>query len=207
MNYWIPRSSSQAFENSARLSISQNIGVLIFHTSSWKILLPRSQFDVTIQANLQIFQPPVYSRYIGQCRSPLTDEYHRRDRRRISPWSILSKLSTVALIKRIDNGARAEEGRGGRLVATREFEERSEKSGRAGDRGKEEQKRKKKEKEEKEEGEEKKLQNGARESLDARERDVGCLHPGKWKGRLWLPPVCYHSDLGRPLAEQKGHRR
>lgn len=92
-------------------------------------------------------------------------------------------------------------------MATREFEERSEKSGRAGDRGKEEQKRKKKEKEEKEEGEEKKLQNGARESLDARERDVGCLHPGKWKGRLWLPPVCYHSDLGRPLAEQKGHRR
>lgn len=77
---------------------------------------------------------------------------------------------------------------------------------RVGDEAKEEQKRKKKKKEEKEE-EEEKLQNDARESLDARERDVGCLHPGKWKGRLWLPPVCYHSDLGRPLAEQKGHRR
>ena len=27
------------------------------------------------------------------------------------------------------------------------------------------------------------MQDGARESLDARERDVGRLHPGKWKGR------------------------
>lgn len=101
-----------------------------------------------------------------------------------------------------------ERGRGRRLVATHEFEKRRreecEKT-RVGDEAKEEQKRKKKKKEEKEE-EEEKLQNGARESLDARERDVGCLHPGKWKGRLWLPPVCYHSDLG-PLAEQKGHRR
>lgn len=99
------------------------------------------------------------------------------------------------------------------MVTTREFEKRRreecEKSARHGlETGrKENKKEKKKKKEEKEEEGEKKLQNGARESLDARERDVGCLHPGKWKGRLWLPPVCYHSDLGRPLAEQKGHRR
>lgn len=66
---------------------------------------------------------------------------------------------------------------------------------------------KKNKKKKKAERKEKKLQDGARESLDAGERDVWCLHPGKWKGRLWLPPVCYHSDLGRPLAEQKGHRR
>lgn len=81
-------------------------------------------------------------------------------------------------------------------------ETRKEYKTRRRDRVKEEQKKKKKA-----ERKEKKLQDGARESLDAGERDVWCLHPGKWKGRLWLPPVCYHSDLGRPLAEQKGHRR
>lgn len=53
--------------------------------------------------------------------------------------------------------------------------------------------------------------NDATESLGAkRARDCGttaCIRGNRRVGRCWLPSVCCHSDLDRPLARRKGHGR